>query len=726
MSDNELIELYLKERDESAIEKLIRRHSPMVWGVCNHLLWRSEDAEDAYQATFVLLVSKAHKLLNHVSIGGWLHETTVRTCLKFRRQITRVREIKMEHDPSQGSMEPWQIIASAREQEALHQEIMQLPEHNRDVIVLCHLEGRSRAQAAMSVRRSTAAVKGALTQGRKLLRQRLLKRGIGLSTVLGAVGASGTGNAATVEALAKILEPLVESTLQACLDPSSIGGGVISHGVQTMVRLPTISARISYTGSAVLLVVVIAIAGGFWAGLSLLDSSRLSQRISIRSDVLIPRESRVLVSFQMNTTALNQNVPSDDIPPQEDDSFRVSQVAALENELALISEQIGLDAGILVKIRAAVKDDLDRAVKEFSESESDRLSFIFSSVMDEDFEKAVWKKAREVIPANKLSEFDRFVVDALELNEIKNVNAQKATAQFLSNLLSLSVQQETDIEKRLALAWNPEWNVPARLMVGNQVELGVDILRAVDIEGALDKEQLRVFQDIQDMASFSTLKMASNSEDLTWELDELRKCLNVLMDLRIREIETLCKLLPEQKKQLVIAKKGAVTAVVTRWKRAFDRIFPDPEDDGRVDFQLRCSNVDALKSRCLTSQCTSETVWTNTLKKTLKDKELDVWTFRAETRRSREREAMVSRMIESITGQISLSKSQYQLLFDRFVERIELTDKKGGKAMCEHFLSMEDDDIAQLLSVAQLEKVKGSLDAQRGMAKHLRELSEDE
>lgn len=216
-SDNELLGLYIKSGDQQAFEQLIRRHSAMVMGVCRSLLWQPEDAEDAFQAAFLLLSQKAPKLLAHNSVGGWLHEATYRTCLKLRKKISRTREVKMEHDPSH-STEPWQTISAARENELLHKEILRLPKKYRNVVVLCHLEGKTRAQAASVLDCTTASVKATLARSRKLLRRRLLKKGIAASVCLSAIATSQSANGATASTLTSnfVSESLIHSTLQVC------------------------------------------------------------------------------------------------------------------------------------------------------------------------------------------------------------------------------------------------------------------------------------------------------------------------------------------------------------------------------------------------------------------------------------------------------------------------------------------------------------------------------
>ena len=255
IGDNELISLYLDNEDIDALNELVTRHSRMVYGVCRKMLWRAEDAEDAFQIVFMLLCKKAPRLLKHNSLGGWLQKTSVLTCLKLRRRIQRTREVNMGQKPidvaDKSAKEPWQTITNASDVETLHQEIRRLPTMYREVIVLCHLEGKSRAQAAALLDCTTASVKAALARGRKQLRQRLLKHGISATVALEASqqveavdGKSPSAElvanaelAANEDAVFHSLQPLIAATLLKCQGLNSTvavgsGSGIVNAFIQ--------------------------------------------------------------------------------------------------------------------------------------------------------------------------------------------------------------------------------------------------------------------------------------------------------------------------------------------------------------------------------------------------------------------------------------------------------------------------------------------------------------
>ena len=209
-TDNELLGKYLVTGDGTAFEELVRRHSPMVFGVCKNLLFNTQDAEDAFQATFLVLSTKANSLVGQGSIAGWLYAVAVRNCFRIRRKRARSRETEMIEDQLSKDSEPWMTISHAQESDLIHQEINRLPARYRDVIVLCHLEGYSRLQAAEFLDGTEAGIKAALSRARNLLRRRLIRRGIITTTLLGVM--AGTSAAAK----ASIKPELIDATLQLC------------------------------------------------------------------------------------------------------------------------------------------------------------------------------------------------------------------------------------------------------------------------------------------------------------------------------------------------------------------------------------------------------------------------------------------------------------------------------------------------------------------------------
>jgi RNA polymerase sigma factor (sigma-70 family) len=207
MTDEQLVGCFIDHRDEAAFEALLRRHGPMVLGVCRRVLRNYHDAEDAFQATFLILVRKAASLTCREAVANWLYGVAYRTALKARAMaITRrMRESQAKdlpesegrfHDPC----ESWQPL--------LDQELSRLPPRYREPLVLCDLEGKTRKEAARQLGWPEGTVSGRLARARSLLAKRLSRQGVVLSGATLAVRMSQ-------EATAAIRFALVSSTCKA-------------------------------------------------------------------------------------------------------------------------------------------------------------------------------------------------------------------------------------------------------------------------------------------------------------------------------------------------------------------------------------------------------------------------------------------------------------------------------------------------------------------------------
>jgi RNA polymerase sigma factor (sigma-70 family) len=145
LNEWQLLARYVEERDELAFESLMARHAPVVLGVCRRMLDDSADVEDAFQATFLVLVRRARQLGPADAIGPWLHGVAVRVALRARSDANRRRSVSLETEP------PAVADNSIPERElarVLDQELARLPAKYRSPLVLCYLEGRTHEQAA--------------------------------------------------------------------------------------------------------------------------------------------------------------------------------------------------------------------------------------------------------------------------------------------------------------------------------------------------------------------------------------------------------------------------------------------------------------------------------------------------------------------------------------------------------------------------------------------------
>jgi RNA polymerase sigma factor (sigma-70 family) len=194
-TDGHLLERFLSSRDEAAFEALVRRHGPMVFGVCRRILRNTHDSEDAFQATFLVLACKASSVVPREMVGNWLHGVAYHTALKAKAMNTQRRAKERRAAPMprpQGPDEIWQQL-----EPLLDGALQELPDKYRVPIVLCDLEGKTRRDVARQLGWAEGTVASRLARGRDLLARRLASRGVALSgAVVTAALAQGSASAA--------------------------------------------------------------------------------------------------------------------------------------------------------------------------------------------------------------------------------------------------------------------------------------------------------------------------------------------------------------------------------------------------------------------------------------------------------------------------------------------------------------------------------------------------
>jgi RNA polymerase sigma factor (sigma-70 family) len=178
-TDGELLTRFLSHRDNDALAALVHRHAPMVWGVCRRLLRSPHDAEDALQATFLVLVRKAATVKPREMVGNWLYGVAHHTAVRLRATAAKrgVREMQMMETP-----EP--VVAKARGDDLLlllDHELSCLPEKYRVMIVLCDLESKTRIEVARQLAIPEGTVASRLARARGMLAKRLARHGLAVS-----------------------------------------------------------------------------------------------------------------------------------------------------------------------------------------------------------------------------------------------------------------------------------------------------------------------------------------------------------------------------------------------------------------------------------------------------------------------------------------------------------------------------------------------------------------
>lgn len=257
--DAELIERYVSLNDETAFAHLVERHGSLVLGVCRRVLHNHHDAEDAFQATFLVLARKARHIRQGHALSGWLYKVAYHLAVKLRSSTERRR--RAEHQPTRVSEKPAEDrLAWDDLRKVLDEELARLPEKYRVPLLLCCLAGRTRDEAAQQLGWTLGALKMRLERGRQLLRSRLERRGLTVSAALLAMMLAQQATASSVPAL------LATTTLKASLlfalgqtEPS------LSAEALRLANLELVSgmSKVQFLGAAVVLTALIGMAGGW-------------------------------------------------------------------------------------------------------------------------------------------------------------------------------------------------------------------------------------------------------------------------------------------------------------------------------------------------------------------------------------------------------------------------------------------------------------------------------
>jgi RNA polymerase sigma factor (sigma-70 family) len=227
-SDGQLLTHFVEDRDELALETLVRRHAPMVWRVCRRNLTRHDDAEDAFQATFLVFLRKAASIRSRELLANWLYGVAYQTSRKVRQSAAKLPMPLPTPEPPLVAPDDTfgpELLTQ------LDRELSRLPEKYRSAIVLCHLQGKSLRDAAEQMHVAEGTVGSRLARGREMLARRLARPGVTVSaTSLAAVLAEQAASAAVPDALqARTVQVLGQLAAGA-----AVADGLLSTGASTL------------------------------------------------------------------------------------------------------------------------------------------------------------------------------------------------------------------------------------------------------------------------------------------------------------------------------------------------------------------------------------------------------------------------------------------------------------------------------------------------------------
>jgi RNA polymerase sigma factor (sigma-70 family) len=198
LTDSQLLERYVSRRDELAFGALVERHAALVWAVCRRALDDPGNVDDAFQATFLVLARRAGVMRDQKALANWLFGVARRVCSVANRAAARRRRRERRAAEVRGLRETTVVVDHGEHEGLIYEEIERLPSAYRLPVVLCLMQGRSRAEAADALRWTEGMVRGRLARARRLLRSRLIRRGVTPATALAALACEATAADAAV------------------------------------------------------------------------------------------------------------------------------------------------------------------------------------------------------------------------------------------------------------------------------------------------------------------------------------------------------------------------------------------------------------------------------------------------------------------------------------------------------------------------------------------------
>ena len=262
LTDGQLLECFISSREEAAIAALVRRHGPMVWGVCRRVLRSHHDAEDAFQATFLVLLRKAASIMPREMFANWLYGVAHQTALKARQIAAkrRGRERQVIDMPEPKGVEQ---DRSHDLQLVLDQELSRLPDKYRAVIVLCDLQGKTHKEAARQLGVPEGTIASRKATARTKLAKRLARHGLALGG--GSLAAALSQNVASASLPTAVLSSTIKAVTLVAAGKAATGlisanVAALTEGVvkaMLLTKLKTMTALLLLLGMVTLTSVMV-------------------------------------------------------------------------------------------------------------------------------------------------------------------------------------------------------------------------------------------------------------------------------------------------------------------------------------------------------------------------------------------------------------------------------------------------------------------------------------
>src|SRR6185437_8311589 len=230
LTDAELLDRWISQRDEAAFELLVRRHGPAVLGVCRRLLFRSQDIEDAFQATFLALIRKAGSIGKRQAVGSWLYKVAYHAALRVRAAASRhgLQEQPVLDPPAPSNADEivWRDLRFV-----LDEEVSRLPEKLRVCFVLCCVEGLTHGEASKQLGCPEGTISSRLTRAREALRRSLTRRGLTLPAAT--VAAALSAETASASLPATLVDLTIAAGMRYAMGQTAAGGLLAARAIAT-------------------------------------------------------------------------------------------------------------------------------------------------------------------------------------------------------------------------------------------------------------------------------------------------------------------------------------------------------------------------------------------------------------------------------------------------------------------------------------------------------------